>query len=345
MNNKPVRLLYLGNILSHQGYTKGVIETLGLQLQQEGFQVAYAGKSRFQIFRLLEMLISIVKHWRSIDYVLIDSYSTKAFWYLVVNGYFCHLLGLRFIPILHGGNFEKRLSNMPRISRWIFGMSFTNVAVSEFLENVFRSHGIEVRVIHNNLPIKQYKYRSKSSIGPNILWVRSFHDQYNPNMAAKVLEIIKEHYSEANLCMVGPDKDGSMSSFENYIQNNGLANRVKITGLLSKKQWHSLADGFDFFINTTNVDNTPVSVMEAMALGLVVVSTNVGGMPFLIRHNVDGLLVGINDHAGMADAILEILREEQLGQNMALSARNKVESWDWSIVRTKWLNLLVNYEK
>ena len=66
---------------------------------------------------------------------------------------------------------------------------------------------------------------------------------------------------------------------------------MNFTGKLSKQEWRDLSKDYNVFINTTNFDNTPVSVIEAMALGIPVVSTNVGGLPFLITDKVDGVLV------------------------------------------------------
>jgi len=92
--------------------------------------------------------------------------------------------------------------------------------------------------------------------------------------------------------MVGPDKDGSMEVCKKYVLINNLP--VTFTGKLKKKNWTGLASKFDIFINTSNIDNSPLSVIEAMALGLPVITTNVGGIPFLIDHKVDGILIDKN---------------------------------------------------
>ena len=99
------------------------------------------------------------------------------------------------------------------------------------------------------------------------------------------------------LCMIGPDRDGSMAEFIKYAESKGVIERIKITGKLSKEEWIKVSEDYDFFINTTNIDNTPVSVIEAMALGLIVVSTNPGGIPFLLTADKDSILVEPGDSA------------------------------------------------
>ena len=105
-----------------------------------------------------------------------------------------------------------------------------------------------------------------------------------------------------------------------------------------KEDWHKKSEDYDIFINTTNFDNTPVSVMEAMALGLPVVSTDVGGMSFLIKNEIDGILVEKNSVDKMTNAILSILDNKY--PNLALNARKKVENFSWHTNKEKWFQIL-----
>ena len=96
----------------------------------------------------------------------------------------------------------------------------------------------------------------------------------------------------------------------------------------------------EIFLNTTNVDNTPVSVIEAMACGLPIVSTNVGGLPYLLQDGEDALLVPPNDVEAMRAAVHRVLTEPGLAKRLSRNARRKAETFDWANILPMWRELL-----
>jgi glycosyltransferase involved in cell wall biosynthesis len=159
-------------------------------------------------------------------------------------------------------------------------------------------------------------------------------------MAIYVLyQLIKDH-PDAELCMVGPDKDGSIEECKILAKKLGVSDSVLFTGRLSKKEWHELSENYSVFINTTNFDNTHVSVIEAMALGLPVVSTSVGGIPYLLEDGKDALLVEKSNVLQMKDAVKSIIDDEKLASQLVTNARKKAESFDWNKVKNDWNEVL-----
>jgi glycosyltransferase involved in cell wall biosynthesis len=213
-----------------------------------------------------------------------------------------------------------------------------NIAPSEYLQHKFEQKGFDTELIPNVIPLHQYPFKQRKRIAPKLLYVRAFAKIYNPTMAIEVLKELKNTYPKAILCMIGPDKDGTLEDVKQLINKYHLNKSIEITGVLSQEEWHKKSQQYDIFINTTNVDNTPVSVIEAMALGLPVVSTNVGGLPFLIQHNINGVLVEKNHSIAMTREICKIVEENK--QSLALNAREKVENFDWDIIQNKWLKIL-----
>ena len=138
--------------------------------------------------------------------------------------------------------------------------------------------------------------------------------------------------------MVGPDKDGSLQTTKDFADSIGVA--VNFTGQLAKEDWWQLASEHDIFINTTHFDNTPISVMEAMALGVPVVSTNVGGIPYLLTDKENALLVSDNDVSKMTDAICSLLEDQQKASDLTLNARHFIEQMDWNVVKEEWKRVL-----
>lgn len=333
-------LLYIGNKLSNFGYTPGIIDTLGPQLEKAGYDVYYAGNKVIPILRLAQMVKVTFRLRNEVNYVLIDTYSTSAFWYAFTISFICWSLKLKYIPILHGGALPLRLRKSKQFSWFIFTKSFANIAVSKYLASTFLMEGYKSIVIPNNIDITCYPFHLRRKPRPRILWVRSFHRQYNPIMAANVIYELIKYYADVELCMVGPDKDGSLKEFRNYIKVLGVENHVTITGLLIKEEWIELSREYDFFINTTNVDNTPVSVIEALGLGLAVISTNPGGIPYLLTSGQNSILVNCNDHKEMAYQISRLVNSPDEYKQLSLKGRELAESFDWSVIKTLWTDLL-----
>jgi glycosyltransferase involved in cell wall biosynthesis len=335
-NHKSI--LYIGNDLSKKSNYNTSMSTLSNLLLKEKFKVYKTSSKNNKVFRLMHMCFSLIEKRNNIDYVLIDTFSTTNFYYAFITSQICRFFNLKYIPILHGGNLPYRISKSVKLSNLIFKNSYKNIAPSNYLKTEFEKKGYKTEFIPNILEIDNYAFKERTNLKPKLLWVRAFKELYNPTLAIKVLSIIKEKYSNATLCMVGPEKDDSFVQTKELVKELDLKDSVQFTGVLPKEEWHKKAVNFDFFINTTNFDNTPVSVMEAMALGLPIVSTSAGGMPFLIENNFDGVLVDKNNETQMSTAIIKIIEEKNTA--LALNARKKAESFAWEVVKEKWNKIL-----
>ena len=331
-------ILYIGNDLTKSTRYTTTMDTLSYLLCDTGYIICKSSSKQNKVLRLLDMCIAVVHLRNKLDYVFIDTYSTSNFYYALFTSQLCRFFKLKYLPILHGGNLPYRLKKYPKCSSLVFKNSYRNITPSGYLKHEFEQKGFKTVLIQNTIPIANYTFKVRKKIAPKLLYVRAFAEIYNPTLAIEVLKELKNTYPKAILCMIGPDKDGTLEDVKQLINKYHLNESVEITGVLSKKEWHKKSENYDIFINTTNVDNTPISVIEAMALGLPVVSTNVGGLPYLIQHNVDGVLVEKNNPSAMTKEICKIVEENKY--SLAINARKKVENFDWNIVQSKWIQLL-----
>ncbi|SOC78547.1 Glycosyltransferase involved in cell wall bisynthesis [Salinimicrobium sediminis] len=332
-------LIYIGNKLYTSGGTPTSIDTLAPLLREEGFNVKTASSKKNKLFRIVEMLLLVYRYRKTADYVLIDTYSTQNFWYAYAVGRLCQKLNLKYIPILHGGELPNRLESSPEASKKLFGKAFLNVAPSLYMKTIFQQAGFtNVRYIPNSINLKDYQYKERNELRPKLLWVRAFAEIYNPLLAIKVLELLLPEYPDAELCMIGPKKDDSWKDCIRYAKLHRLP--VRFPGRLSREDWTAFAADFDIFLNTTNIDNNPVSVVEAMALGMPVISTKAGGLPYLISADIDGVLVPPKDPERMAVSVNNLLRDPHRSLERTVAARNKVEAFDWERVKLMWLEIL-----
>ncbi|MCL7753199.1 glycosyltransferase family 4 protein [Polaribacter sp. Z022] len=333
---KSNRILYIGNNLTKKTKYNSTIIVLSSLLKNEGYNVKVSSDKINKILRLLDMCFSVFR-FKS-DYILIDTFSTVNFYYAFVISQLARLLNVKYIPILHGGNLPNRLKKNKKLSNLIFNNSYKNIAPSNYLKTAFEFEGYSTEFIPNILEIDNYQFKKREILKPKLFWVRAFKEIYNPTMAINVLFELKKTHPNATLCMVGPFVDNSYNDALKLVSELKLDDSVEFTNVLLKEDWHKKSEDFDIFINTTNFDNTPVSVMEAMALGLPIVTTNVGGIPFLIEDRVDGLLVTKSNSDEMKNAIISLLENEY--PHLSINAREKVEQFSWEKNRSKWFEIL-----
>jgi len=339
MNPNTIKILYIGNILSKHGFSATTIETLGPLLEQEGFVVTYASSKKKKLLRFIDMFFKTIANARKVNYVVIDTYSTQNFWYAFVVSQLCRILSIKFIPILHGGNLPERAKKSAFFSKLIFNHAYFNVAPSNYLLKNFEQFNFpNVVLIPNSIEIINYPFTLRNELSPKLFWVRSIDPIYNPEMAINVLSRLKVNFPEVSLSMVGPYKGMSEGQLSSIIKKYNAD--VVVTGKMSKADWHKYSENFDIFINTTHFDNTPVSIIEALALGLPVVSTNVGGIPFLVKDRETAMLVDDSDTQAMVEAIKELIENPDLAQKLAENGRKLAEQFDWQIVKNQWKEIL-----
>lgn len=332
-------VLYIGNKLLKHGNTPSTADLIPTQLSDDIDIMAVSNKKNMYI-RMLDILWSVIKYRSRTSLIFIDTYSTKNFYYALAVASLARVFKIPYIPVLHGGNLLFRLEKFPYLSKLIFKYSAINIAPSYFLYNIFHEHKFAVQHLSNSIELDMYKYKKRSGSRIKLLYVRAFAKIYNPKMAIYAMAELVKIFPDAYLCMVGPDKDGTLDECKKLVEELCLQNNIEFPGKLPKKKWIDISTEYDYFINTTNYDNMPVSVMEAMALGLIVISTNVGGIPYLIDDRKNGVLVNANDHMSLVKTIIDLNKSEELTENLSLEARRTAEKLDWIEIRKQWIDLI-----
>ncbi|WP_068472683.1 glycosyltransferase family 4 protein [Saccharicrinis aurantiacus] len=332
-------ILYIGNKLAVSGKSPTTIDTLGKKFEEMGFKMCYSSSYLNKGVRLIHMIYSTIKLRNKVDFVCIDTYSNQAFYFTYIVAKLCRFFNIKYIPFLHGGRLPDRLNDSPKMCKYIFENSYNNISPSSYLFEAFRSHGFPSLLIPNSIPLKEYSYKQRSELSCRLLYVRHLASIYNPQMAVRLVSLLKENHPDVHLNIVGEDKDGSLQDCILLAESLSVTNNITFSGRLSKKDWHKLSQDYDIFINTTNFDNMPVSVIEGMALGMPIVSTNVGGLSYLIDDGKDGFLVNENDDKQMANIINGILSNPQKAIDCSKKARLKVEQFDWEEVKKQWFNV------
>jgi glycosyltransferase involved in cell wall biosynthesis len=116
----------------------------------------------------------------------------------------------------------------------------------------------------------------------------------------------------------------------------GVADRVRFAGRLERDAMAALLRESDVAINPSRVDNMPNSVLEALASGLPVVSTRVGGVPHNVQDGTTALLIPPADPAAIAAAVGRLLDNPDLRVGLASRGLAEVQRYAWPRVASRW---------
>ena len=335
------RVLLVGNYLSSSVGVRGVCEELADRLAASGWDVLRASSRPGRLARLADMLATTWTHRHDYDLAHVDVYSGPAFFLAEAVAFALRRAHKPYALTLHGGGLPQFARGRERRVRNLLASAEAVTAPSGFLAEEMQRYHPDIRLVPNAIDLARYPFRLRNGARPRLVWVRAFHDIYDPTLAIRTLALLRARIPEITLEMVGPDKhDGSLERARAAAVSLGVDQAVGFRGAVQKSEIPAAIDRGDIFLNTTTIDNTPVSVVEAMACGACIVSTNVGGIPHLLRAGVDALLVNSGDERQMASAVERLLGDPALAARLSQAARTKAEAFDWSAVLPEWQTLL-----
>ncbi len=338
---KPSVLL-IGNFLS--GSLRGrrtVGEDLAAQLRRRGYAVVCASSRRNRLARLADMIGTVWSRRSEYEVAHVEVYSGPAFVWAEAACAALRWAGKPYILALHGGNLPRFSQHWPRRVGRLLRSAAAVVAPSPYLALATARFRSDVRIVPNALDLGAYPYRVRDSVRPKLIWLRSFQEMYNPTLAVRVVSTLAARFADAHLTMIGPGcGDGSLERTRELAARLGVSDRVTFTGAVPKSSVPEWLNRGDIFLNTTNLDNSPVSVLEAMACGLCVVSTDAGGLRYLLQPDVNALLASCGDADAMAALVCRILEQPRVAAGLSREARRTVEGFDWESVLPQWDQML-----
>ncbi|HEY3455138.1 MAG TPA: glycosyltransferase family 4 protein [Bryobacteraceae bacterium] len=334
-------VLIAGNFLSASGGNRGVCEDLAEHLEGLGWRVVVTSRRMGRYERAADILYTAWSRRRDYAVAQIDLFSGPAFFWALALGWLLRSLGKPYILTLHGGNLPAFGRCWPRFTGWLLRRAYAVTAPSGYLADALQTFRPEIEILPNAIDLVAYPFRWRKRAAPRLVWLRAFHEIYDPELAVRTLAILAPEFSDIRLLMAGPYKgDGSYERTQALARSLGVAARLEYAGRIPKSEVAAWIDRGDIFLNTSKIDNHPVTLLEAMACGACVVSTRPGGVPYLADDGAHYLLAAVGDAEGLADAIRKLLRRPELAANLSRQARLHVESCDWPAVATRWHSLL-----
>ena len=333
-------LLLIDNFLTAAGQNPGPTAALAGRLAAAGWPIRTTSRHANRLLRLGDMVGTVWRQRQHYAVAAVAVYSGPAFFWAEAVCAALRAAGKPYVLTLHGGNLPAFAQAQPDRVRALLAAAAAVTAPSPYLRDRLQPYRADIRLVPNPLDLAAYPCRPRPTPGPQLIWLRAFHAIYNPTLAPRVLAALVADFPAVRQTMIGPDKDGSLAAVRATADALGVADRLTLPGAVAKAAVPDWLAGGDIFLNTTNVDNTPISVLEALACGLPVVSTAVGGIPDLLTDGVDALLVPANDAPAMAAAVRRLWTEAGLARRLAHAGRRTVAAADWGQVLPQWVALL-----
>lgn len=338
----PCGVLLVGNFLSAtRPGSCSICELLAERLSSAGWPVLTTSDKSARLSRLADMLVTLWRRRREYAVAHVDVYSGPSFVWAEWACWLLGRLGKPFVLTLHGGNLPAFAKRWPGRVRRLLNSASVVTTPSRYLQDALRAYRHDLLLLPNAIDLDSYPFRLRSNAQPKLIWLRAFHGIYNPCMAPRAVAELVREFPEIQLTMFGPDKgDGSLEEVKYEVRKLNLEGRVSMPGAVPKIGVPKALNSGDIFLNTTNHESFGVSVMEAAACGLCIVSTNVGELHLLWLEGHDALLVQPDDSKAMAVAVRRILCEPGLAERLSRNARSKAEQFDWSNIMPQWMYLL-----
>lgn len=281
-------------------------------------------------------LVSLLRRLRSTD--VVHAYSAS-YWSFLLAPVPAMLVGRLFgkgvLLNYHSGEAEDHLANW-RTAGFGIRLAHRVVVPSGYLREVFARFGFDAAVVPNFVDPQLFPYRPRSVLRPVFLSNRNLEPLYNVACSLRAFARIQQALPDARLIVAGFGSE--REKLERLAKDLELAN-VEFRGRIAPEAMGALLNEADVLLNSPAVDNMPLSLIEAQAAGLAIVSTRTGGIPHLVRDGETGLLVPPNDDQALAAAALRLFREPGLAERLVTAAHEEcMRRYVWSAARQAWLS-------
>ena len=324
-----MNILLICNYKPGVGGISGQVEILQRKLRSEGHTADIFSTKASVLKRLLLplQLRSAAKHY---DVLHIHCCSGWGFLPAVVGVTVGRRLKKIVVLTYHGGGGERFFDKHTRLVKHYLTRTDANIVLSGFLAKVFDKHHLPYTVIPNIIELDGSHYRERKEIKPHFICIRAHEPLYNIPCILRAFQKVLIEQPEASLTLVG---DGSQhEALITMVKEMELQN-VTFSGRVDNKEIYHHLDKANVMLSTPKVDNMPVSLLEAMNAGLLVISSNVGGVPYMIDDGRTGLLCESDNDCQLAEKILWAMNHPRESISIIHRAHNNLAQYRWESIR------------
>ena len=280
------------------------------------------------------LLTLLLRVWK---YDVIHIFSASYFSFLIAPTpaiLIAKLYGRKVLLNYHSGEAEDHLQRWRRTAIPTAELADVVVVQSEYLVEVFAKFGLTAHPINNLIDTAHFPFRKRVPLRPIFLSNRNLESHYGVHTVLRAFAIIQERIPEATLTVVG---DGSQrQTLESLALELGLKHTL-FRGRVDPGTIASVYDAADIYLNGSEIDNQPLSLLEAFACGIPIITTDAGGIPNVVTDGVNGMLVPRGDFALLAERAMQLLNDSVLATQLIEQGRTECRKYSWDFVRDAWI--------
>lgn len=326
-----MKILLICNYKPGVGGISGQVEILQRKLREEGL-LTEIFTTKGSVFWRLGLVSRLQRVAQDYDILHIHCCSGWGFLPAVIGITVGQRLKKRIVLTYHGGGGEKFFDRHPWLVHYYLTRTDANIVLSGFLAKIFDRRGLQYAVIPNIVELDENMFRKRELLNPRFICTRAHEPLYNIPCILRAFRLVQTKKPESSLTLVG---DGSQhEELVAMVKEMNLKN-VLFIGRVDNSEIYRYLDQADILLSAPTIDNMPVSIMEAMNVGLLVISSRVGGVPFIIDNNCTGLLFESNNPEELAEKMLYAVDHPAESISIIEQAHKAVDAYRWGNTREK----------
>lgn len=331
-----MKILLVANYKGNIGGISGVVFNTWVHLNNDGFNADIFSTKRSPAARLF-LFLPLLKKVKEFDIIHVHGCSYLGFFPIlagiIASKYFYKR---KVVVSYHGGGAELFLSRYNKIIINILQKADCVTVMSGFLQDIFKTYGLNTTILPNIFDLPE-KINIKVDFNtPRLVSVRSLSKLYNIIDIIKAFEMLIGTYKNAELKIIGSGKE--IDYLKTFCNKRKLTN-VEFIGFVPNGEIGLALSESNIFVSVPSVDNQPISILEAFAFGIPVISTDVGGIPYMIEDSVNGLLVKVNCPEQICEKVKWIMENPEKAGVLVNNAKKELAKYSWETIKSKLLGI------
>lgn len=330
------RILIIANYQPSVGGISVQVDLLRKNLNKETEYIADIYSLKGSMIKRIYWILKLIFLARKYDVLHVHACSDRGFLPAVVGGIVGYIHNKKTILTYHGGDADQFFSRKIKLVHKTLSKFDKVIVLSGFLKNIFDKYNLPCVVIPNIAEFDSNLYKAKVNIQPKFISVRHLRELYNIQCILRAFRLVKKQLPQATLTILG---DGNQKELlQNWVSEHHIKD-VDFVGAVPHDKMKDFLQQNDIFLSAPKADNMPMSILEAYNTGVLVISSNVGGVPYILNDNETGLLFESDDAEELSAKMIQAVENEQYTIEMIQNAYQSLDMYKWENIKDKLLEI------